>query len=182
MKKISLQILALTIFLISTLALSVLAFDLEAYPYMLINKEGKFNAIIVLGDTADAADAIGAIDIATSLQYELKNPIEIGTTLLASEVEDITKVNSIVVGGPCANPIAARLMGFPQNCLEGFNAGKAKIKLFEHENGKFSILVAGRTGMDTRRAARVLASGKDFNIKGKELEVSETQEKTLVIA
>ena len=34
--------------------------------------------------------------------------IAVGTAKLASEVEDITRVNAIVVGGPCANAAAAR--------------------------------------------------------------------------
>jgi len=44
------------------------AADLADYPAPFV-QDGKFNGIIVVGDTANAADVLGSVDIATSLQY-----------------------------------------------------------------------------------------------------------------
>jgi hypothetical protein len=101
------------------------------------------------------------------------NPISVGAAKLASEVADITAINAIVVGGPCANAAAATLMGNPEDCLEGFTEGKAIIKLYENGDN-VAILVAGMTALDTRRASRVLANYKDYALSGKEVEVSGT--------
>ncbi|MDO8661198.1 MAG: hypothetical protein Q7K43_04875, partial [Candidatus Woesearchaeota archaeon] len=87
------------------------------------------------------------------------NPIPVGASKLASEVTDPMAWNAIVVGGPCANPIAATLMGNPEPCYEAIPENKALIKLFEHTNGNMALLVAGRTAMNTRQAARALATG-----------------------
>lgn len=102
-------------------------------------------------------------------------PIQVGAAKLASEVSDITAVNAIVVGGPCANAAAATLMGNPANCAAGFTEGKAVIKLFENGDN-VAMLVAGATAMDTRRAARVVANADDYadQLVGMEVEVSGT--------
>lgn len=147
--------------------------DLSDYPNQFI-KNGVFDAVIVIGDNSDVADAIGAVDIATSLQYNSTKRIASGSAKLASEIDDITKINAIVVGGPCANAAAARLMGYPKNCLEGFTRGKALIKLFEFGD-KVSMLVAGATALDTRRACRVLANYEDYDLRGSEVEIAGTE-------
>ncbi len=75
----------------------------------------------------------------------------------ADEIADIENQNLLVVGGPCANSVAATLMGNPANCAEGFEPGKGIIKLFEHSNGNAALLVAGYSGADTRLASLVVA-------------------------
>ena len=101
-------------------------------------------------------------------------PIPVGAAKLASEVPNVTGQNMIVVGGPCANTVAAELLGNPEPCTEGFSEGKALIKLWEHTNGNVAILVAGFTALDTRRAARVMANFGDHALSGTEVEVSGT--------
>ncbi|MBS3133237.1 S-layer protein [Candidatus Woesearchaeota archaeon] len=44
------------------------AADLAGYPAPFV-KDGKFNGILVVGDAANAADVLGSVDIATSLQF-----------------------------------------------------------------------------------------------------------------
>ncbi len=95
------------------------------------------------------------------------NPINVGAAVLPNEVGNIAQVNAIVVGGPCVNSAAAQLMGNPTNCAEGFEDGKGVLRLFEHPSGKVSLLVAGYSAQDTRRAARVLAQYEDFQSTGK---------------
>lgn len=40
--------------------------------------------------------------------------LPVGSAKLASEVSDVTQYNTIVVGGPSSNPIAADLLGYPE--------------------------------------------------------------------
>ena len=163
-----------------------LSYDLSDYPSPLfIDAHGKFNGVIIIGDFAASEDVIGAISILGSLQRaaleksitadgRVLNPTPIPNTAirLASEIDDIAKYNAIIVGGSCANPYASRLMGYPADCLEGFKTGIGYVRLYEHENGKRSLLVAGRSAMDTRRAANVVASYDRYVLNGTEQQVT----------
>ncbi|MBI4983044.1 hypothetical protein HZC32_00135, partial [Candidatus Woesearchaeota archaeon] len=73
----------------------------------------------------------------------------------------------------CVNAIAAKLLGNPAVCTDGFAPGKARIKLFEPATGKFAMLVAGYTGEDTRLAGKVVAN-RWKELKGAEVEVEGT--------
>lgn len=99
------------------------------------------------------------------------NKVDTGKTLLDTEVADITAQNAIVVGGPCVNTAAADLMGNPEDCAEGFEEGKALVKLFE-SGDNVALLVAGYTGEDTRQACQVLANYEDYDLSGMEVEVN----------
>ena len=82
-----------------------------------------------------------------------------GATRLASSVASLTGQNTIIVGGPCANPLAAQLLGVgttAPECTTGFNEGQGRLRAVEHANGNVALLVAGYGPLDTRRAARVL--------------------------
>jgi hypothetical protein len=103
---------------------------------------------------------------------ERVQPLPVGVSKLASEVADITQYNAIVVGGPCANPISAQLMGNPEPCWESIAKGVAKI--YEHANGNVALLAAGRTGQDTRRVSRAIATGQIASVMSKEAEISGT--------
>ncbi len=95
----------------------------------------------------------------------------VDATKLDSEIADVKAQNLIVVGGPCVNSAASELMGNPDDCTEGFSAGKARIKLFENGD-KVAMLVAGYSGADTRLAGQVVAhkwqdlSGDEVVIEG----------------
>ncbi|RMD58217.1 hypothetical protein D6825_01520 [Candidatus Woesearchaeota archaeon] len=105
---------------------------------------------------------------------ERVQPIQLGAAKLASEISDVTQLNAIVVGGPCANPIAATLMGNPEPCYEAVPQNKALVKLYEHTNGNVALLVAGRTALNTRQASRAVATGQIANVEGMSAEVSGT--------
>jgi hypothetical protein len=105
---------------------------------------------------------------------EKVQPIQIGAAKLASEVSDVTMYNSVVVGGPCANPIAAALLGNPEPCYESVAQNKAMIKLFEHTNGNVALLINGRTAMNSRQGARAVATGAVKSVAGMEAEVTGT--------
>jgi hypothetical protein len=95
------------------------------------------------------------------------NTAAVGIGVLDSDVR-LGQGNLIVVGGPCVNTIAMELMGNPEECAEGFEPGKAVIKLYEDQN---ALLVAGHGWEDTLGAAYVLADYEDYDMAGTELEV-----------
>ncbi|MBI2144232.1 hypothetical protein HYU17_03725 [Candidatus Woesearchaeota archaeon] len=52
----------------ATVLSATAAADLKNYPDPFV-KDGKFNAVLVVGDSAASSDVIGSVDIATSLQF-----------------------------------------------------------------------------------------------------------------
>lgn len=95
------------------------------------------------------------------------NNAAVGVGVLDSDVR-IGQGNLIVVGGPCVNTIAQELMGNPEVCTEGFEAGKAVIKLYEDQN---ALLIGGMGWQDTLGASYVLADFEDYELSGTEMEV-----------
>ena len=73
----------------------------------------------------------------------------------------------ILVGGPCANEMTARVLGVsskPGVCAEGYEPGKALVKYMTY-NEKAVIIVSGYEARDTRLAAQALATGLLDNVK-----------------
>jgi len=141
--------------------------DQDTVTFSYPSKEAEANVYITSGVTT-VSSATSEGGTATTI-----TPIQVGTAKLASEVTDITAQNMIVVGGPCANAVASKLMGSPAVCTEGFTEGKAMIKLYE-QGGNVAMLVAGATALDTRRAARALANFDQYKFKGTEMQVTGT--------
>ncbi|MBU4242501.1 MAG: hypothetical protein KKF52_04690, partial [Nanoarchaeota archaeon] len=84
----------------------------------------------------------------------------------ASEVSDPTMFNLIVVGGPCANSLAASV--FDMSCDDwSFEEGEAVVKLVDNGN-KVAMLVAGTTALDTQRAGKAVASSENYAFSGSE--------------
>lgn len=114
------------------------------------------------------------------------NKIDVGATKLASEVADITAVNSILVGGPCANAAAATVMGNPADCAAGFEPGVGKIQMWDvgADKKNVAMLVAGYSALDTRNAAQVLANYKKYasQLKGTSVEVKKVNNQLTVAA
>jgi len=108
-----------------------------------------------------------------TLTYYEYNKIGLGAAKLASEITNPAAQNLIVVGGPCANSVAAQLKGNPEDCAAGYEPGKAIIELIENGD-KVALLVAGYSGEDTRRATAVLANYQDYSLSGNEVIVTGT--------
>ncbi|MBI4150635.1 S-layer protein [Candidatus Woesearchaeota archaeon] len=102
--------------------------------------------------------------------------IPVGSAKLDKDITDWAAQNLVVVGGPCANTVAAALMGNPADCTSGFKDGEGIIKLYKADTGKVALLAAGYSALDTRRVTRVLANYKDYaaNLKGTEVKVTGT--------
>ena len=130
----------------------------QAYANAFISKVG---AVVSTGEGASA------------LEFQ---QIQVGTAKLDSDISDIAAQNLLVVGGPCANSVAATLMGNPSDCAEGFVDGEAILKLWSQDNGNVALLVAGYSAADTRRASKVIANYKDYaeELKGDEVKVKGT--------
>ena len=149
---------------------SVFAVDLSEFPKMFI-ENNDVNAVVVIGKAAKAEDVLGSIDVVVMLQNEISNK-KLDIAKLDSEVGSLSAYNSIIIGGPCANAAAAKLLGYPENCLEGFELGKGYIKLYEWSNGNIAMLVAGTVALDTRRTTSVLANYKDYKLEGTSMIIS----------
>jgi hypothetical protein len=120
--------------------------------------------------TSKSSSASGAIETVSI------EKINVGAAKLDSEVSNVWSQNLIIVGGPCANTAAADVMGATgENCAEGFEEGKAMVKLYE-KSGKVAMVVAGYSAMDTRRATRVVADYEKYSsdMTGMEVEVAGT--------
>jgi hypothetical protein len=75
---------------------------------------------------------------------------------LASEVENIKSVNSILIGHACNNPLVAEVKSV-SDCESGYEPNVGFIEAYEFPNGKVSIVITGYSVDDTYNAARVLS-------------------------
>jgi len=122
----------------------------------------------------------GATTTSKSASGDMAAVEVVDATKLDSEVSDAMAQNVIAVGGPCANTVAASLLGNPADCAEGFAPGKSRIKYWEHANGNVAMLVAGFSGEDTRLAGKVIAH-RASEMSGGEVEVEGTTYSTATI-
>ncbi len=125
----------------------------------------------VVGNKAPSRDVQNLDIIVRALNSE---DIFLSENKLSSEVADIRTANYLVIGNPCDNPLAAELMKKEVIENEGcdvFAAGEAIIKLYATSSNTVALLVAGRTPIDTKRAAEVLADYSSYHLSGTEVKV-----------
>ena len=87
--------------------------------------------------------------------------------------------NVIVIGNPCTNTVAARLLDSPQPCDAGMRQDIGIIRLFQSGNA-YQILVAGKTDEDVRKAMVVLANFEDYQLTGELVQVTGTEANPVV--
>lgn len=166
-----------TVLLICILLATPTLASLDDYPAPFVT-DGVMNTKIVVGENAATSDVIGGIDIAASIVAEAQTDLALGKTgsLLSSQL-GVLDVNApelgseplIVVGGPCANSVAAKLLGYPQPCRKDFSPGKATIQYFpRHE----AVLVAGFSAQETLAASYVLADPSGYDLAGNRMTVT----------
>ena len=128
-------------------------------------------ALVYITSKASGAAATAATTSGGAVSIQR---IDVGATKLASEVTDINAVNSILVGGPCANAAAATVLGNPADCTSGFEPGVGKIAVYDVGTNNVAMLVAGYSAADTRNAAAVVANYGDYKakLKGAAVEVT----------
>ena len=124
--------------------------------------------------TSTAASSGGAVTV---------QRIDVGATKLASEVSNINSINSILVGGPCANAAAATVMNTGADCTEGFEPGVGLVQVWDVGTGNVAMLVAGYSAADTRNAAAVVSNYQDYKsqLTGSKVEVKKVGS-TLTVA
>lgn len=132
--------------------------------YPLSQRGGQVFVTAGVVEVSEGTETEGGEIISTIL-----NPIGVGLAVLDTDAEALFGTTKLIaVGGPCVNTIAARLMGNPADCTQGFTPGKAIIKLFTAQN---ALLVAGYSAQDTLGASYVLGDYEDYNLAGTEVEV-----------
>jgi len=114
----------------------------------------------------------GATTTSTTADGTLTKVSVVDATKLDSEVADVSAQNLLVVGGPCVNSVAAELLASGADCAAGFQAGVARVKLFENGDS-VAMLVAGYSGEDTRLAGKVIAH-RASELSGDEVEIEGT--------
>ncbi len=122
----------------------------------------------VYGDVF-VAPIVAQLSEPSNTQLYTINKIPVGAARLDSEITDIQSNNLIIVGGPCANKVAAQVMGLgPNACGVASTVPKdsAIIKRYAQASGKVSIVVAGWNAIDTKRATRVLANYDNYDLIG----------------
>ncbi len=165
MKKHLVALIAACLFSLA-FVFTVIAYDLADYPEPFI-QDGKYNVIIVTGETAPAADVLAAVDIATSLK-QLIVEADAVETKLDSEITSLAQ-NIISVGSPCANKISAKIIGSSTaDCNIVSEPTQAVIKIYDKE-GYTQLIVSGYADRETRAAANVLANYNNYALEGKEM-------------
>ena len=99
------------------------------YPFFFVH-DGLFDAHYVIADESNAVDVVTATILSASLAQFEDVKTAVGTTILDSEVDDIRKINAIVIGNPCISESAAVLEGSPIDCYEGLENSTGYIKIF----------------------------------------------------
>lgn len=125
-------------------------FDNDEFQMTIPSEQVKAN-VVVVGKAGSTSGASG------SVTTDKVNAIGVDFGVLD---KDFTagSADSIVVGGPCVNTAAAKLMGNPSDCAAGFAAGEATLGFFA-DGSKVALLVAGYSGEDTLGATRALVTG-----------------------
>ncbi|MHA1852525.1 MAG: S-layer protein, partial [Candidatus Heimdallarchaeaceae archaeon] len=119
----------------ATMLGALAAADLSTYPEPFV-KDGVFNALIVVGESAATQDVLGAIDIATSLQYASKTveTVEGGTAVtLEGDSYRIDKASNFVeIGENVSSVVSAGSPTIGESQLSGLSGGT-----FRNSKGAF---------------------------------------------
>ena len=131
---------------------------LANFPQPFLHNDGQLDTMFVVGRSAAVDEVIGVADILASLQRTaLDTPFPTGIVTFDDTLsESDYNRNIIIVGGMCANRVAANIYGNPVDCTVQDTLGVGKIELIEH-NG-YKLLIHGYTSEDTTRATQVLAN------------------------
>ena len=114
--------------------------------------------LIVLIDTFLEGNEYSAIFFLGEEQVIVqKTEVTVEDAKLASEVEDIQSINSILIGHACDNFLILEITG-KENCKEGYERNAGSIETHKFSNGKVSIILSGFSPKDTLNAARILVN------------------------
>ncbi len=175
----SFVVLALMLF---SSAISVHAWQLQDYPNIFL-KGNTMSVRIILGRNALVYDGIASSIILASLQKycDAHHYTLVYSIVLDTYVDDPYSMNSIVIGGPCANSASSQLFNYPLTCSAGFVPGVGQIRAFDDYSAGKVLFIGGYYWQDTLRAAEVLSKWRDYHINGTLVDVNVAQMPTLLI-
>lgn len=147
--------------------------------YMPIDKDAEVHYEVFFAPTDATVTTTGGSSVTTTTV----NPIAVGAAVLDTSVNLATESkNLIVVGGPCANSVAAALLQTAaDSCAAGFTPGKAIIQLFDTPANKVAMLVAGYEATETQAASRAVAL-MDSRLTGKSVTLTVTNTNDFTIS
>ncbi|MCX6707087.1 MAG: hypothetical protein NT001_03015 [Candidatus Woesearchaeota archaeon] len=126
----------------------------------------------IVGNKAPAVDIVTISEMKSALSYK---GIDTGDARLADEVADYTNEDYVVIGSPCDNPVAAKLLAAEirkkSNC-NIFQPGTGWIKIFQTSEDHIALYIGGGSAADTRKTAKVVENFEDHNLQGATVEVS----------
>ena len=126
----------------------------------------------IVGNKAPAADIITISSLKSALSYK---GIDTGDARLADEVLDYTAEDYVVIGSPCDNPVAAKLLA-KEIAKKGkcniFDPGTAWIRIFQTSEDHIALYIGGGAAADTKKAAKAVETFEDHNFQGTTVEVS----------
>ena len=167
---------------------STIESTIQTFIQSFINKSNY--TFLVVGDTAPAEDVIAISDIVAAWQFQpiedcgfvdgepvCVRRIEIGAVKLASEIEDVFNTNLLSVGRPHRNSINNLFLPVSLWPLE---ENTAIITRFVH-NGTATLIMAGNTDSDTRKAAKVIAEFRDYDLNDTCFKVNTTNSSNLTL-
>tara|TARA_Y100000310_G_C20131301_1_gene555977 strand:- start:3 stop:515 length:513 start_codon:yes stop_codon:yes gene_type:complete len=166
----------------------------------MFHDNGVFNGKFVIGESDKSTVNLAATDIAIGMKYTKDDgsvasvPIPVGSILLDSVITDYQAQNLIVIGKTCteANTVAAQLLpGYTCTMLNDeytvsgdpippFSPGQGYVKLIQHPNGNYAMLVTGWSYADIRFAGKIIAQ-KPQLLQGTELLIEGTTVNTATI-
>jgi|SRR3989338_853936 len=85
-----------------------------------------------------------------------KITVESGGAKLASEVENVRSVNSILIGHACTNHLIMEVRENDGDCNAGYEKGVGSIEAYELDDNTVSIVITGDSTNETSNAAEVL--------------------------
>lgn len=143
-------------------------FDLEDWP-----DPFDKDSVIVVGAEAPSSDVLAAVDIATNLKVESEAVMDV-------EVSKPQSYNFVIISSmECCKTIKKPCNSLAEKVGElyceswGYKENEGIIRVLENGN-KAAIIVAGTTGLDTRRCAKALTTkklkGNQVVVKGGSLE------------
>lgn len=131
------------------------------YDYPLFLGNGTY---VVVGDDASSTDVITATVIST---YLITKDIEV-ETILASELEDFTFTDLILIGSPCVNDAIAELLHYDAETCDDIitEQNNAVIKLLVFDTNEV-LIITGYDEEDTKHASKMLTD-ESYNLNGAE--------------
>ena len=130
----------------------------------------------IVGKNNPPKDVVTVVNLKSLfMKYEL----ETGDALLDTEITGYANKNYFVIGSPCGNAVAAKLLKKYVDDKGGchiFNEGEAWIRLIPTSKETFAVYVGGDNSNETEKAAMVLGNFNYYAVHGDLVRIGGTAE------